>query len=100
MSPCFSSCAFSFATAWRTRWDRHSPKGSVRWCGLRSSYSSTSSSFMTVKGRRQRGHGGRTDLVERDAMNRVHFSSRTDQWPTPQWLFDLLDSEFDFGWDV
>ena len=33
-------------------------------------------------------------------MNRVHFSSRTDQWSTPQWLFDLLDSEFDIEWDV
>jgi hypothetical protein len=33
-------------------------------------------------------------------MNRVHFSSATDLWATPQWLFDLLDAEFDFGADV
>ncbi len=30
----------------------------------------------------------------------VHFSSQTDRWETPQWLFDLLDGEFDFGPDV
>ena len=33
-------------------------------------------------------------------MNPVHFSSATDLWSTPQWLFDLLDTEFDFGTDV
>jgi phage N-6-adenine-methyltransferase len=33
-------------------------------------------------------------------MNRVVFSSKSDLWPTPQWLFDLLDAEFDFGVDV
>jgi phage N-6-adenine-methyltransferase len=33
-------------------------------------------------------------------MNTVHFSSRTDQWATPHWLFDLLDSEFGFTLDV
>lgn len=30
----------------------------------------------------------------------VHFSSATDQWPTPQWLFDALDAEFGFDLDV
>jgi site-specific DNA-methyltransferase (adenine-specific) len=30
----------------------------------------------------------------------VLFSSKSDQHPTPQWLFDLLDSEFDFGADA
>jgi phage N-6-adenine-methyltransferase len=33
-------------------------------------------------------------------MNRIHFSSATDLWATPQWLFDLLDAEFDFNIDV
>jgi phage N-6-adenine-methyltransferase len=30
----------------------------------------------------------------------VHFSSATDQWPTPQWFFDALDAEFGFDLDV
>jgi phage N-6-adenine-methyltransferase len=30
----------------------------------------------------------------------VHFSSKTDNWATPQWLFDLLDGEFSFDFDV
>lgn len=29
----------------------------------------------------------------------VHFSSETDEWPTPQWLFDALDKEFGFTLD-
>ena len=29
----------------------------------------------------------------------VHFSSRTDEWPTPDWLFELLDREFRFTLD-
>jgi phage N-6-adenine-methyltransferase len=33
-------------------------------------------------------------------MNPVHFSSRSDDWATPQWLFDLLDAEFGFTLDV
>lgn len=28
------------------------------------------------------------------------FSSKTDQWSTPQWLFDELNSEFHFDLDV
>ena len=27
------------------------------------------------------------------------FSSRTDEWATPQWLFDELDAEFHFDLD-
>lgn len=30
----------------------------------------------------------------------VMFSSKTDQWETPQWLFDELNEEFDFTLDV
>jgi hypothetical protein len=26
----------------------------------------------------------------------VHFSSQSDEWPTPQWLFDALNREFGF----
>jgi phage N-6-adenine-methyltransferase len=33
-------------------------------------------------------------------MNQIHFSSGTDDWATPQWLFDLLDTEFHFTVDV
>jgi site-specific DNA-methyltransferase (adenine-specific) len=33
-------------------------------------------------------------------MNPVHFSSNSDEWSTPQWLFDLLDTEFHFTVDV
>ena len=29
----------------------------------------------------------------------VHFSSRSDEWPTPQWLFDALNREFGFNLD-
>lgn len=29
----------------------------------------------------------------------VHFSSRTDEWATPQWLFDALNQEFGFNLD-
>ena len=29
----------------------------------------------------------------------VHFSSKTDDWPTPQWLFDALHAEFGFTLD-
>lgn len=30
----------------------------------------------------------------------VHFSSKTDNWATPQWLFDQLNKEFHFTLDV
>lgn len=29
----------------------------------------------------------------------VHFSSRSDEWPTPQWLFEELHREFNFDLD-
>ncbi len=29
----------------------------------------------------------------------VHFSSRSEEWPTPQWFFDLLNDEFHFTLD-
>jgi len=32
-------------------------------------------------------------------MNDVHFSSKSDEWETPQWLFDELDAEFEFVLD-
>ena len=37
---------------------------------------------------------------QRAARLAVHFSSATDQWPTPQFLFDALDAEFAFELDV
>ena len=30
---------------------------------------------------------------------KVHFSSQTPEWPTPQWLFDALNKEFGFTLD-
>lgn len=30
----------------------------------------------------------------------VHFSSKTDDWATPQDLFDKLDAQYHFDWDV
>src|SRR5688572_2906267 len=32
-------------------------------------------------------------------MNSVHYSSRSSEWPTPQWLFDALNREFEFTLD-
>lgn len=32
-------------------------------------------------------------------MNKVHFSSTTPEWATPQAIFDELDAEFDFTLD-
>ena len=32
-------------------------------------------------------------------MNRVHFSSNTEEWETPQGLFDELNEEFHFNLD-
>ena len=29
----------------------------------------------------------------------VHFSAQTDEWATPQWLYDALDKEFGFTLD-
>ncbi len=29
----------------------------------------------------------------------IHFSSKTSEWPTPQWLFNALDKEFGFTLD-
>lgn len=42
------------------------------------------------------------DLEEQgDDMNtKVLFSSNSDMWETPQWLFDKLNSEFNFNLDV
>lgn len=33
-------------------------------------------------------------------MDAVHYSSETDLWATPQWLFDRLHAEFRFETDV
>lgn len=32
-------------------------------------------------------------------MNKVLFSSKTDQWATPQWFYDELNKEFNFNLD-
>ena len=33
-------------------------------------------------------------------MHTVHYSSKTVEWQTPQWLFDQLNAEFNFTVDV
>lgn len=33
-------------------------------------------------------------------MDNVHFSSESDEWETPQWLFDQLNAEFNFVADM
>lgn len=38
--------------------------------------------------------------VDSPATSSVHFSSKTDLWPTPQELFDELNAEFAFTLDV
>ncbi len=41
-----------------------------------------------------------SELASRSARSlRVHFSSATDEWPTPRWLFDALNAEFAFTLD-
>ena len=34
-----------------------------------------------------------------DESKSVHFSQESDEWDTPQWLFDALDKEFGFTLD-
>lgn len=43
-----------------------------------------------------------SDLCEKPpgGFNTVHFSSRTDDWATPQPFFDALNDEFNLLWDV
>jgi phage N-6-adenine-methyltransferase len=38
-------------------------------------------------------------IFENKQFNRVHFSSATVEWPTPQGVFDELDEEFKFTLD-
>lgn len=40
------------------------------------------------------------DVKEAVSRMDVHYSSKTDEWATPQDLFDLLDDEFGFDLDV
>jgi len=41
-----------------------------------------------------------SELASRSPRSlRVHFSSATDEWPTPRWLFDALNAEFVFTLD-
>ena len=47
----------------------------------------------------------RTDSIAQSSEGKppdrisVHFSSRTEEWETPQWLFDYLNQEFRFTLD-
>ncbi len=49
----------------------------------------------------RRGLQSRNHLHKRanGAPHSVHFSSRSDEWITPQWLFDELNKEFSFTLD-
>ena len=47
------------------------------------------------------------DVIQMDGSDdngrknhKVHFTSTTDEWATPQWLFDYFSTEFDFTLDV
>jgi site-specific DNA-methyltransferase (adenine-specific) len=44
----------------------------------------------------------RTEIEPREKVSRigVHFSSQTEEWATPRWLFDFLSHEFEFQVDV
>ena len=62
--------------------------------------------ILCMRTRSQRlGHRPLTETVgERGSEGQrrglaVHFSSKTDEWATPQWLFDALDREFGFTLD-
>ncbi|MFQ5582694.1 MAG: NAD(P)-dependent oxidoreductase [Mariprofundaceae bacterium] len=33
-------------------------------------------------------------------LNKALFTSRSDEWETPQWLFDKLNNRFEFALDV
>lgn len=33
-------------------------------------------------------------------MNDIHFSSKSNEWETPRWLFDILNQEFNFQLDA
>lgn len=44
--------------------------------------------------------GAMAQLVERDSMNRVHFSSASSEWETPKDFFDVLNDKFGFTRDV
>lgn len=39
------------------------------------------------------------DVAAAPHRHRVHFSSQSDEWATPAWLFDALDREFGFTLD-
>lgn len=41
-----------------------------------------------------------TRTTKDESVRRFVFSSATDDWATPQWLFDQLDEEFHFALDV
>lgn len=32
--------------------------------------------------------------------NNIHFSSESNEWSTPQWLYDKLDKTYNFIWDL
>lgn len=46
------------------------------------------------------GHRQETCKGSNSKSLSVHFSSATDEWATPQWLFDALHKEFGFTLDV
>ena len=37
--------------------------------------------------------------MKKSKFNKIHFSSKTVEWSTPQEVFDVLDKEFDFTLD-
>lgn len=42
----------------------------------------------------------KTKPCQGDLFNRVHFSSKTDDWEMPHTLFNEINAEFELWWDV
>lgn len=52
-----------------------------------------------MKGGTREVEGALTAVASYPPCKSVHFSSRTDDWATPQWLFETLDQYFHFTLD-
>lgn len=52
-----------------------------------------------AQGRLATAEATQTKAPSAPGATSVHFSSRSNEWPTPQWLFNVLDAEFHFTLD-
>ena len=92
---------FAFSVFWRLIM-RKGGSG-LRWrCPARIRANGGHGPTSVARSRRSGGTPPRTDAFAGQPNGgslAVHFSSRTDEWPTPDWLFELLDREFQFTLD-